>query len=226
VTSAVEGGSGDRTRPTRSVDELWLDVLQQISARMAHELKGALNGLSVNLEVVRSRAAKSDAAASAIAPFASSAADQLDAVLDMTEALLAIARAPREPLDVFETLRSFAALLTPSARAEGTSLRVEAPLRELPATAVHATGNVVRVVVGSALLAALARKGDVRCRVDAGEETVVSIECADAEAPLVLSDDLYAVTAAASIRVQHEGQSFSLVFPRAGAARQRTPETA
>jgi hypothetical protein len=221
VTSSAERGAGS----TRSVDELWLEVLQQIGARTAHELKGALNGVAVNLEVARSRAAKSDAAA-AIGPFASSAADQLEVVVDMTEALLALCRAPREPLDIFDTLRSFASLLAPSTRAEGGSLRVEAPSREIGARTVPANGNVVRVVIGAALLAALASKGDIRCRVEVGEEAVVSIECSDTQAPMALSADVYAAAAHGGIRVHQEGQSFSLIFPRAGAARQSTPETA
>lgn len=222
VAMSVEGGG----RYARSVDELWLDVLQQITARTAHELKGALNGVAVNLEVVRSRAAKPDAAAAAIAPFASSAADQLEAVVDMTEALLALTRAPREPLDVFETVQAFASLLTPSARAEGSSLRVEAPSREVGARTLRTPGNVVRAVIGAALLAALASRGDVRCRIEAGEETIVSIECADAELPLTLAPDVLAVAAAGAVRVQQESGSLSLIFPRAGAARQLIPEGA
>lgn len=218
----MEGG----TRSARSVDELWLEVLQHIATRTAHELKGALNGVAVNLEVVRSRAAKPEAAASAVAPFATSAADQLEAVVEMTEALLALSRAPRESLDVFETVHSFASLLAPSARAEGGSLRVESPSRELSPGAVGTNGIVVRVVIGAVLLAALESKGDIRCRVDAGEDTIVSIECADAEGPLTLAADVYAVAVEWGVRVQQEGQSFSLIFPRAGAARQRTPETA
>jgi len=48
--------SGARvTAEMPSVDVLWLDTLQRICTRAAHELKGALNGVSVNLEVVRSR---------------------------------------------------------------------------------------------------------------------------------------------------------------------------
>jgi signal transduction histidine kinase len=223
---SIVTSSAEDTGPTRSADELWLDVLQQIAARTAHELRGALNGVVVNLEVVRSRAAKSGAAAASIVSFASSAADQLDAVVDMTEALLALARPPREPLDVLETVKALASLLAPSARAAGGSLRLETPSRDVVVKSVRASGNVVRVVVGGALLAALACKGDVRCRVEAGEETVVSIDCLDAEAPLELADEVQAVAAAAGVRVQQERHSFSLVFPRAGAARQRTPETA
>ena len=209
---------------TRSVDELWLDVLQQVSARTAHELKGALNGVAVNLEVVRSRSVRADAAAAAVAPFAASAADQLDAVVGMTEALLRLARPPRESVDIIETLDSLASLVAPSARAEGGSLRIETQ-REIGNGAVQARGNVVRLVIGATILAALSRKGDIRCRVDVGEAIVVGIACVDAEGPLELPSDVMAAAAAAGIRVQAEGQSISLAFPRAG-ARQRTPERA
>jgi signal transduction histidine kinase len=210
---------------TRSVDELWLDVLQQVSARTSHELKGALNGVAVNLEVVRSRSAKPDAAAAAVAPFAASAADQLDAVVGMTEALLKLARPPREPVDIGETLDSLASLVAPSARADGGSLRIESH-REIGSSPVGARGNVVRLVIGATLLAALSRKGDIRCRVDVGEQTVVGIECVDAEGPLELPTDVMTVAAAADIRVLSEGQSISLAFPRGDAVRLRTPERA
>jgi hypothetical protein len=207
---------------TRSVDELWLDVLQQISARTAHELRGALNGVAVNLEVVRSRSARSDAAALSVAPFASSAADQLDAVVGMSEALLT--------LDMNETIDRFVSLLSPSARADGCSLRLEGASRETTAVAVRAPGNVVRLAIGAALLAALARKGDIRCKVDVGDDVVVHIEFADAEqgGPLELSPDVSAVADAAGIRVHAEGQSMALTFPRAaaGSARMRTHERA
>lgn len=218
--------SGSIGSSTRGVDELWLDVLQQVSTRTAHELKGALNGVAVNLEVVRSRSNRSEAPASAVAPFAASAADQLDAVVGMTEALLKLARPVREPVDVAETIDNLSSLLVPSARAEGMSLRIETPVREITGCTVHAGGNVVRLVIGATLLAALAQKGDIRCRLEVGDEAILAIECADAEGPLVLSSDVRAAASAAGIRVQSEGLSISLAFPRAGAIRQRTPERA
>jgi signal transduction histidine kinase len=222
VTSTTQSSEAS----TRPVDELWLDVLQQVTARTSHELKGALNGVAVNLEVVRSRSAKSDAAAGAVAPFAASAADQLDAVVGMTEALLKLARPPREPVDIADTIDCLVSLLGPSARAEGGSLRIEALSREISGLTVRVHGNVARLLIGATLLAALSRKGDIRCKVEAGDEATVSVECADAEGPLELSPDIMAVAAAADIRVQGEGQSISLAFPRTGAARQRTHERA
>jgi signal transduction histidine kinase len=224
--------------PPRSVDEIWLGVLQQISARSAHEIKGALNGVSVNLAVVRSRSSKAEASAASVATFAASAADQLELVVGMTEALLALSRAPREPLDVGDTVARFAALLAPSARAEGVSLRVEQPARDGTNKTVRAPGSVVRALIGAALLAALAKKGDIRCRVDAGgDEAVVSIECADAElgagkgegggegGALDMPSDVVVAAADAGVRVRAEGQTLSLAFPRA-LARQRKHERA
>ena len=210
----------------KSVDELWLGVLEQISARAAHEIKGALNGVSVNLEVVRSRAAKPDAPAHAVASFASSAADQLELVVSMAEALLALSRAPREPVDVVETVVRLVALLAPAARAEGGSLRIEHQSSEVAVGGIRAPGNVVRLVVGASLLAAIARKGDIRCRVDADDDMSVSITCADAEGPLAVAPEIVAATADAGVRILVEGQNISLAFPRAGASRRRTPERA
>jgi signal transduction histidine kinase len=226
VEEDVVSGAQSGLPSARSADELWLDVLQQVSARTAHELKGALNGVAVNLEVVRSRSSRSDAAATAVAPFASSAADQLDAVVGMTEALLTLARGAREPVDVGATIDCFVSLLSPSARAEGGSLRMETPARELTAATVRPRGTVVRLVIGATLLAALSRKGDIRCRVEVAEETVVSVECADAEGPLEIEADVVAAAAAAGVGVHGEGQSISLTFPRAGVARERTHERA
>ena len=226
IAGAAEGSVGGGATPSRSIDELWLDVLQRISARSAHEIKGALNGVSVNLEVVRVRSGRPDASAASVGSFASSAVDQLELVVEMTEALLSLSRPAHEPVDVVETLARLTKLLAPAARAEGASLRIEQESREIAGKAVRARGNVVRVLLGASLLAALERKGDIRCRVDAGDDTIVSIECADAEGPLAIPSEVSRAAVEAGVRIHAEGQGISLAFPRAGAARQRTPERA
>jgi signal transduction histidine kinase len=210
-----------------SVDELWLGVLQQISARAAHELKGVLNGVAVNLEVVRSRSEKSGASAAAVGSFATSASDQFQVVVDMTDALLTLARAPREPIEVGETVKRLAAVLAPSARAEGGSLRLDEPSADA-AKGIKVRGNAVRLAVGAALLAALQRKGDVRCRIQVGDETVVNVQCADADASAAfeLSPEIVTAASGAGVKIRVDEQAISLAFPRAGAARQRTHETA
>jgi len=136
-----------------SVDALWLATLNQIASRAAHELKGALNGVSVNLEVVRSRAEKADVAASAVRTFASSAAEQLDSVIELAEALLALSRPARQPVDVGRSLLMMSSLLSPAARADGRELRVDPTLSDVGLTS--ANGNAARVAIGASLLAAV-----------------------------------------------------------------------
>src|SRR3954453_18710531 len=87
---------------------LWLAVLQHALARASHDVKDALNGVSVNLEGVGSRAARPDAPASAVAPFAEAAAQQLDRLSSLLDAVLALGRAERGPADVAITLRRVA----------------------------------------------------------------------------------------------------------------------
>ena len=118
------------TEDLPSVDALWLDTLQRICTRVAHELKGALNGVSVNLEVVRSRSERQDAPASAVARYASSASDQLGAVIAMTEAVLVMARPPREPPDIGSIIRRLDALLSPTARVDGRTLEFHVEARD------------------------------------------------------------------------------------------------
>src|SRR5207253_10199643 len=135
------------------IDVLWLDTLQRISARVAHEMKGALNGVSVNLEVVRSRCEKPNAAASAVSRYADAATGQLGTVIAMTDAMLALARPPREPAEIAVLLRRLEALLAPSARAEGHALELAEPLDPLEdgGGATTAPAGAVRLALGSAM---------------------------------------------------------------------------
>src|SRR3954471_4162858 len=87
------------------VEGLWLATLQRALGRASHDVKDSLNGVSVNLEVVRSRAARPDAPASAVAPFAEAAGQQLDRLTTLIEAVLALGRSERDPADVALTLR-------------------------------------------------------------------------------------------------------------------------
>src|SRR5215210_5997522 len=93
---------------------LWLAALQRALGRASHDLKDALNGVSVNLEVVRSRARRADAPASAVAPFAEAAAQQLDRLTALLDAVLALGRSERAPADVGITLKRVAAVCSAS----------------------------------------------------------------------------------------------------------------
>src|SRR5439155_10882694 len=144
---------------------LWLAALQRALGRAAHDVKDALNGVSVNLEVVRSRAARAEAPASAVAPFADAAANQLERLTGLLDAVLALGRSEREPADVGITLRRVATLCSASSAA------TDAPVVVREATVGDARtrvpSDVVRLALVSPLLAAVVgRKDEPRGRVE------------------------------------------------------------
>jgi len=197
------------------VEVLWLETLQQVAGRAAHEIKGALNGVCVNLEVVRSRATyQATGPASGLTRFAEAAASQLDELVAMNEALLALTRRPRDSADVLATAAQLIALLAPVARADGYSLELVAS----PASgggATSASGVAVRLVLAAAMLRALDRRTAATCRVDAGDGMVIRVECSDGSA-IDLDPRVAKVAADAGIEVESSSPGLSLAFPRAG----------
>jgi hypothetical protein len=198
------------------LEALWLDALQQVAAKAAHEIKGALNGVCVNLEVVRSRAAQAAAPASGVVRFADAASDQLNELIAMNEALLALTRRPRDVVDVLTTAGHLAALLGPAARSDGGALRLAgAPSSGGGATSAPAVA--VRLVLASAMLRALEKRTATTCRVDDGDGMVIRVECADGSA-LELDPQVAEAAAGVGIRVESGPDGLSLAFPRAGRA--------
>jgi signal transduction histidine kinase len=194
------------------VDALWLATLHRVFSRAAHEVKGALNGVSVNLEVVRSRSEKPDAPASAVRQYAASASGQLEGVIEMSEALLALGRPVREPVEMALMVRRFAALLEPVAKADSRRLELDGSLELIGLTS--AAGNVVRLSIGATLLAAIEASAHVRCtatRADAS--ATLRIESCD-RAPLAIEDVIVSAAAGAGIKIQAEPSAISISFPR------------
>lgn len=189
---------------------VWLDVLQQVAGRSAHEIKGALNGVALSLEVVRSRTAggkKGD-----VADFATAAADHLELLTARVEALLYLARDPRPPApaDLGIILRHLAALLEPTARADGGALAVEG-LGEPAVTSAPVAAS--RLALAAGLLALIKEGGSGSCRLTGGAEPVVRFSHQSATA-CSLGPEVTATVAADGIRVQETDGVLTLVFPK------------
>jgi hypothetical protein len=196
------------------IEVLWLGALQQVAGRAAHEIKGALNGVSVNLEVVRSRTANQGSApSSGLFRFAEAASAQLEELVAMNEALLALTRRPREVVDMVATARHLITLLGPAARADGGSLEIVAVPTEGGATAAPAA--LVRLVLACTMLRALDRRATVTCRIDIADGMVIRVKCADGSA-IELDPVVVQVATQAGIRVENGADGLSVTFPRAG----------
>ena len=101
----------------------WLGALQSLAARVAHEIRNPLNAVAVNLEVVRSRCERGNAAAPAVLPFATAAAGELERVSRLVDALLALARPGRS--DLAALAGPVITLYDALARAEGGSVSMD-----------------------------------------------------------------------------------------------------
>jgi len=152
------------------VDRLWLRTLEEVVNRAAHEVKDSLNGVSLNLEVIRSRSSAAVANGQSFATFATSATEQLEQLSARTEAVLFLARPPRDPADVALTLKHLASLLVPTAKSEGGSLTVDGYEKSVPTSA---PGQVTRLALAAGLLMLTKEGGCNRCHLDSTSETVV-----------------------------------------------------
>lgn len=203
---------------------LWLGTLQRIAARAAHEVKNSLNGVAVNLEVVRSRTARAGQTTDAVARFADSAAEQFERVSEQADALLTLARPPREPCDVSQVMKSLHALLG-GIVLQGTE-RAAMVLESLPpGVQTRADGAVVRTVLGETVLAAIEQAVPLAVRVEEGEGGVVMVvvRCADEEGDVPsLAPAVEAIAAGEGVRLERRERTLALHFPESRPSRQPT----
>jgi hypothetical protein len=209
VSSApINGGAS-------TVEALWLETLGALCSRAAHEIKGALNGVVVNVEVVRSRSEKPEVTGASLHQYAQSASGQLDAVIVMTEAMLALTRPARRPLALAQTVRNVEALVGASARADDKQVEMQGVVDSLGSTSADA--DVARLVIGAAFIAAVDASSDVLCSAAPGTDAAVLCwECRGGESPGCPSMDTAVISLAAAegIDVRRDGPRLSITFPR------------
>jgi hypothetical protein len=193
------------------VARLWLDALQRIGRLAAHEVRGALNGMSLNVDVLRSRSVKNGPAAS-LAPFAENVAAQLEALISMTEGLVALVRPVHEPADVGALVAHLIAVLA-LAVADGGSLRLQRAdgVGEVSTTV---PGEVARLVIANVLLSAAEQGGKIQCRLSRTEDEV-SLKVMGAAAPLEVDGDVAMASAEAGLRIEQRPEGTTLIFPAA-----------
>lgn len=162
----------------RDLGILWLRTLQTVADRAAHEIKDSLNGVSLNLEVVKSRSRRAGFEAADLTEFAMAAGSQLEPLIERTEALVFLTRPHKRgsEVDVAVTVRHLAALLVPAAHADGIRISVSGWERQMPTTA---SAEAVRLGLAAGLLQ-LAEKGG-SCRPEASSVTVVRFSHESAE---------------------------------------------
>lgn len=216
-------GAGGWSAPgsEQAAAALWLGVWQRIAGRSAHEVKNALNGVSVNLEVVRSRLARAAADPSATSTtatrFAEVASAQFELLAVLCDAMLGLARPTRPSADIAQLLAPLVVLLDAIARSEGGSLIVGG-LGTGSATRVVAPPLLVRLLLAAALDAAVGRGRAVTCRVESGREVRVRIAWDGAEPAPPLAPEIARAAAAEGVGFEAGAHAVTLTFVPAAVA--------
>jgi len=191
------------TTAAEDVAGLWLLTLQRAVGRASHDVKDALNGVSVNLEVIRSRSARAEVPAS------------LTTLLD---AVLALARADRSPADVAVTLRRVVTMCAASSSSADAQVSLVGEA-ETGIALTRVPVDVLRLALMAPLLDVVTgvnrapQLSPVTCTMDVDHEwvrVVISAGGRQGAMPEALAD----VLRGAGVRWT-EGENLSLAFPRA-----------
>ena len=185
---------------------MWAQTLQSLANVVAHDLRNALNAVAVNLEVVRSRSARG-AEASAIAPFAATAATNFDTAAVAAEALLAFVRPEPGRVDIAALVARLARLL---AVRPGPGLQVVDLSDGRAATA--APPDIARTAVARSVLAAVVADDAAACEIGVDDGIFLRITGATRVLPPPDSD-LVAAAAEQGIRITPRERSIELRFP-------------
>ena len=195
------------TGGSEHLSALWLVTLQRLTDRTAHDVRNALNGVAVNLEVVRSRAARG-AEGSAIASFATAAATQLEVLTSQADALIALLRPASGPTDLGALLGRLVVLVADAGK--GT-IALDVPVSSGSVTST-ADATATRLALSAALLGAMDREGRATCRLSTETAATVYIECYDG-GPIRLADDVSAAVTEAGISLAPAAHGITLSFP-------------
>jgi hypothetical protein len=171
--------------------------------------------VAVNLEVVRGRSARG-AEASSIAPFAATAASQLEVAAAATEALLGLTRAEPGPADVAVIVGRIGRLL--SVRGEGV---LPERASDAPGTVTSAPADLVRALVARSVLSAVNTGGAAPCEITVGDGIFLRVT-GDASVPS-LEPELVALASTWGVRATTRGRTLELSFPLARDATSHAP---
>ena len=196
-----------------TVGERWLDALQRLADRAAHEIRNPLNGAFVSLEVVRHRAAAPNADVAAIVPFADTAAGEVEKAVELVGALLALARPAPTPVDLWAVLRALVVLYRAISATDGGSVTVDRPTDVSVETATN--GDAARLALASAIEATMAGRGAVHCSVERlGDNLAVRVRGAGGVS--AIPEPVQETIVSAGIQLRDDSDGITLLFSALG----------
>lgn len=195
---------------------MWADAYLKLVNRAAHDVRNPLNGAAVNVEVLRSRASRSDMTAASLAPFADAAAAELERTVKLVDALLAMARPAPYPVDLIALLQPLLIVYAEMALRQGGLLEVDLTEGTIIESAEQA--EACRLIVASALEAAAARPGAAALRMSEDDDGVMLTVRSEA-GPLEIPPAVLRSAEEAAIRCHKIPEGVTILIQPAARAR-------
>ena len=204
--ASAGGAAAASVQPGRGSAVLWGETLHTLANVVAHDLRNALNAVAVNLEVVRGRSARG-AEASAIAPFAATAAANFETAAAAAEALLSFARPEPGRVDVAAIVVRLARLL-----AVGGGSRIDITDHSDGRATTSAGPDITRAAVARSVLAAVGTGERAACEIAVDDGIFLRVTGATRVPPLPDSE-LIAAALEQGVRIASGERSIELRFP-------------
>ena len=189
----------------------WLARLNELSRPASHELRNALNGVSVNLEVIRSRAGRPGQAAEGLAGFAEAAVEQAELLSEFLEVVLSFIRPASEPADLAKLVRRTCLLLDSAARGRGGAVVVE--LDDGYSAGAGTVRDAARIAVLGVLLDAFEPDRELNCRLVAAPTPALYVQRSGTSLPAP-SERLVSLVSLAGARLDWDSGRRELYLPR------------
>ena len=197
------------TPAQRDAESAWAEELGRLASLVAHEVNNLLNGVAVNLEVVRSRAAR-NAESSTVAPFAETASAQLELLTPVIRAMITLAKPAHNAISLTAELANIVSVLGVVAAAKGGQISVDRPDSR---TDTGVSGAAARLILASALR--LAAEPGVYVQVGIttqGQETVVRL-ARPGNSGVQVPHAVAETAAAAGVQLEHVADALLIRFP-------------
>ena len=188
------------------ISELWLEEFGRLTNSVLHGLRNGLQGVGINLEVIRSRTDHGSAAPVDLRTFAMNASRQFEDVSAQVEALAFLSKEIPGQADIGGTVRAVSLLLNAGGAAR-VSL-AEAPIQAKAALDAHAA----RLILVHAIVAATKAGEKISCCVRGPVPAAVELIFRQ-DARIQLSSDVLEAAAALHVHFAEKPGQLTVTFP-------------
>ncbi len=188
------------------VSELWIDELGRLTDQILHGLRNGLQGVGINIEVIRSRTDHGSGNYSDLRSFAINAARQFEDVSAQIEALAFLSRTASGSADIGATTKAITTLLNAGGRTRVALQEAPFPAR----AAVSAT--TARLVLSHLCRTAVETGSAVSCEVRGTAPVAVAVNL-DPAVNIEVNPKVVEIAEALHIKIMFEAASVAAVFP-------------